>query len=1213
MCPQESQRAWKRLVSRINVTVDKLNTNVKLVGRQVLENLHPSEMNPYHRPPCLDQTCILIRQKLLTHLLSDTETNVIWLYGCAGCGKSTISKTISENLTEMRHLGAYLFFERGKSSSDPSTVVKTIAYSLAHFDSSLRLRIVASLKENVGWERLSAEKQFEKLLLQPIQAVKDEITGPVVIILDALDECGNLNTRKGLIRVFEKFLDMLPRNFRILITSRPERDIDKCLRGKKSVSLLELDHTSKSSKQDVRKYLDNELRASVSNEDCSIPNEWDSKMDILGEAAAGLFIWASTVIKLVSDSDDPLRKLDNLVNDPRILSKFGLDELYTTVLHTSGISWDDSVSKERCCQLLGLIIFGKMPLSIDDIEALLGFSPRILLSRLTSVLHYKPNEPTRFYHASFGDYLVSPDRLKDAWHIDTSRHNQYIVSRCFDIMVDKLSFNICGLTTSYFPNDELEWLPNRIEDKIPSHLKYVCRNWGKHLLDTSYSSEVLHLLSRFLDTHLLFWFELMSLIKAFDTCAWSLLDAMKWVSVSFKSCNICVLGLIWIQTNSPGTTSFLADARRLVNQFYIPISHSTPHLYISALPFASKNSNVAAHYMRNTDSLVQITRYGKKLPLSALMVLKPEGFVFIYTVKFSKDGSRIFSGSHDGILRVWDSESGTLLSELYNGDGSRNPSILSLSPSPDGQYIACGTYEGVRVWDLKSSKLILAIGGAYIGNYCPVCFSPDSRRIVSTSFATICVWDALNGRELFKDLRAHSDLVSSICYSPDGNIFASASCDGSIYIWDASRGTTISKPFEGHSDGIRSIAFSPDGRRIVSGSDDCTIRVWDITSGKSICDPLEGHTGSVLSVAFSPDGSRIVSSSSDKSVRVWDPNHGATVLGPLDEHTSNVWGAEFSPDGTRIISCSDDGLIRVWDSENSTPDSETNKGHLQEMMSANFSLDGKLVVSGSIYGIIHVWDVVSGRLIYELVGEEDDDICSIAFSADNSRVVTGSINGSISVWDIKEASRVAGPLFEHKTSVLGVAFSLDGSQLYSASSDGTQRTLLIESGLSCGPPEPHHGILWPAAVSPDMTRIAHGSYDGVTRVFDAISNEAPLGTYEGHQEPVQSVAFSSDGQYIVTSSLDSSIRVSKLYEGASDDSDDITKSWTLKKDGWIVGKQQQLLLWVPHAFHKTLWRPNNTAILNCAFSTRLDFNGSYHGERWTECYKPVEQPNFEII
>ena len=324
-----------------------MNTNIKLVERQVLEDLHPSRMDTFHRPRCMGRTCILIRQKLITHLLSDTETNVIWLYGSAGCGKSTVSVTVSDYLTEIKHLGSYLFFERGKSSSDPSTVIRTIAYDLARFDSSLRLQIVASLKENVGVEKLSAEQQFEKLLLRPIQAVKDEITGPVIIILDALDECGNSATRKDLIRVFEKYFSMLPRNFRILITSRPEKDIDKSFRGKRFVHLLELDHTSQSSKQDVREYLDHELRDLVLNDDYSIPSDWDDNMDVLGEAAAGLFVWASTVIKLVSESDDLLRKLGSLVNDPRILNKFGLDELYATVLSTSGISWGDNESKEQ--------------------------------------------------------------------------------------------------------------------------------------------------------------------------------------------------------------------------------------------------------------------------------------------------------------------------------------------------------------------------------------------------------------------------------------------------------------------------------------------------------------------------------------------------------------------------------------------------------------------------------------------------------------------------------------------------------------------------------------------------------------------------------------------------------------------------------------------------------------------------------------------------
>ena len=63
--------------------------------------------------------------------------------------------------------------------------------------------------------------------------------------------------------------------------------------------------------------------------------------------------------------------------------------------------------------------------------------------------------------------------------------------------------------------------------------------------------------------------------------------------------------------------------------------------------------------------------------------------------------------------------------------------------------------------------------------------------------------------------------------------------------------------------------------------------------------------------------------------------------------------------------------------------------------------------------------------------------------------------------------------------------------------------------------------------------------------------------------------------------------------------------WTMDKDGWIR-RHGELLVWVPLDLRATLWRPRNTAVLGCAFSTKLDFTNAAIGERWQECFEPPQ-------
>ena len=92
-----------------------------------------------------------------------SEGNGCWVSGPAGSGKSTVAHTVADLLLIRRLLGAYIFFERGKSN--PGLLIRILAYQLARFNPIIAACMVAAIGD-VNIASASIERQFEILFLE---------------------------------------------------------------------------------------------------------------------------------------------------------------------------------------------------------------------------------------------------------------------------------------------------------------------------------------------------------------------------------------------------------------------------------------------------------------------------------------------------------------------------------------------------------------------------------------------------------------------------------------------------------------------------------------------------------------------------------------------------------------------------------------------------------------------------------------------------------------------------------------------------------------------------------------------------------------------------------------------------------------------------------------------------------------------------------------
>jgi WD40 repeat protein len=238
---------------------------------------------------------------------------------------------------------------------------------------------------------------------------------------------------------------------------------------------------------------------------------------------------------------------------------------------------------------------------------------------------------------------------------------------------------------------------------------------------------------------------------------------------------------------------------------------------------------------------------------SGELIKKLENTKFQYTDKLalSPDGTMIVTDLPGNSLGIWDADSGTLICSTPK----QWQSVSSVAFNPDSTNVASGSRDVVRIFDANLGTLVseMPIKSGSAGRYVnSVAFSPDGTKIVSgSSDNTVRIWDAIAGT-LVSTLQGHSRYVNSVAFSPDGTKIVSGSRDNTVRIWDAIAGTLLNT-LQGNSSSVRLVAFSPDGTKIVSGSGDRTMRIWETNSGREINRfDIESRP---LIVKFSEDGS----------------------------------------------------------------------------------------------------------------------------------------------------------------------------------------------------------------------------------------------------------------------------------------------------------------------------------------------------------------------
>jgi WD40 repeat protein/transcriptional regulator with XRE-family HTH domain len=496
----------------------------------------------------------------------------------------------------------------------------------------------------------------------------------------------------------------------------------------------------------------------------------------------------------------------------------------------------------------------------------------------------------------------------------------------------------------------------------------------------------------------------------------------------------------------------------------------------------------------------------------------------VYSADFSPDDKYVVTGSYDGIVRIFDAQTGQEMRQFKANETERGVKAIF---SPNGQTIYAASNDGtVWGWEGKTGEVELHLSN----DDAPIDIeiSPDGRRLLIGSFAgTPRLLDAQTGATIC-EFFGHAAPVWELTFSPDSKYVATSSLDRTARLWKAENCELV-RTFIGHADSVASVDFSPDGKYLATGSWDKTARLWDVETGQEIRQFIGHNCYLVRSVRFSPDGKYLLTGNCDKTARLWDVQTGLALY-TFNGHTDQIWSVVFSDDGRYILTGSHDKTVWLWDLQNVYGEHPQFVGHTDSTWGVAISPDNRLLATGGAGRSTRLWDVQTGRELYTF---DPLDVNSVVFSPDGKYLLTGAGDSSVSLWNVQTKEMVRSFIHDPDghASVTGVAFSPDGKYALTSGQDAHARRWDIHTGKlltiyglgtdNPGGPDSLYGV----AYSPDGQYVLTGGWDGVMRLHDTQSGKELRQFTENGMGSIYGVAFSPDGRLVLSGSKDNIARV----------------------------------------------------------------------------------------
>ncbi len=366
--------------------------------------------------------------------------------------------------------------------------------------------------------------------------------------------------------------------------------------------------------------------------------------------------------------------------------------------------------------------------------------------------------------------------------------------------------------------------------------------------------------------------------------------------------------------------------------------------------------------------------------------------------------NRLFAGYEDGKARIWNTNSGAEVRSFPGYVAPLAHDYLYGAPfaiSNDGAVVLTADKDGVvHLWDAATGTENSHFQ-AKLSNVGYASFSPSSPLVLIAGSDGAAIFDQHTSHQIW---RIDGDM-GAVQFSKSGSIAITAGADG-VHFRDTSSGTLIktvplASAFE--------ISVSSDGNTLIGGTFSSGASVWDVSSATKLWEApyiYGGNINSSISVAMSPDDQSFACAFIDRHMGSWDSEVRVFAksdfkqIGTLRGATARLLSIGFIGHSPYILAADATGVAFLWRAEGKLV---RYSGHVAPIITGALSPDGRHIVLGSLDQSVSLWDV-EGDERFHFTGHTQY-IASTSFSHDSKYAF--STGGAGFKWSLDTGERMA--------------------------------------------------------------------------------------------------------------------------------------------------------------------------------------------------------------